>query len=61
MKDRRWSLLTMFHWTEQKIRVHAQYCVLALASPADGREAKNAGMVMSVRSSSPTSRGSRRP
>ena len=23
--------ISMFHWTEQKIRVHAQYCVLALA------------------------------
>ena len=40
----------MFHWTEQKIRVHAQYCVLALAvARLMAREAKNAGMVMSVR------------
>jgi transposase len=40
----------MFHWTEQKIRVHAQYCVLALAvARLMVREAKNAGMVMSVR------------
>jgi len=40
----------MFHWTEQKIRVHAQYCVLALAvARLMAREAKNAGMVTSVR------------
>jgi transposase len=40
----------MFHWTEQKIRVHAQYCVLALAvARLMAREAKNAGMAMSVR------------
>jgi transposase len=40
----------MFHWTEQKIRVHAQYCVLALAvARLMAREARNAGMTMSVR------------
>jgi len=40
----------MFHWTDSKIRVHAQYCVLALcvARPMT-REAKNAGIAMSVR------------
>ena len=38
----------MFHWTEQKIRAHARYCVLARARLM-AREAKNAGMVMSVR------------
>jgi transposase len=40
----------MFHWTEQKIRVHAQYCVLALAvARLMAREARSAGMAMSVR------------
>ncbi len=40
----------MFHWTEPKIRVHAAYCVLALAvARLMAREAKNAGMSMSVR------------
>ena len=40
----------MFHWTEQKIRVHVFYCVLALAvARLMAREAKNAGMAMSVR------------
>jgi hypothetical protein len=33
LKDRRAvSFSPMFHWTEQKIRVHVFYCVLALAS-----------------------------
>jgi hypothetical protein len=39
-----------FHWTEQKIRVHAQYCVVALAvARLMAREARSAGMTMSVR------------
>jgi len=40
----------MFHWTDSKIRVHAQYCVLALCvARLMTREAKNAGIAMSVR------------
>jgi transposase len=40
----------MFHWTEQKIRVHVFYCVLALmAARLMTREAERAGTHMSVR------------
>jgi hypothetical protein len=40
----------MFHWTDQKIRVHASYCVLALAvARLMVREAKQSGLDMSVR------------
>jgi transposase len=44
------SFSPMFHWTEQKIRVHVQYCVLALlVARLMVREAKRAGIAMSVR------------
>src|SRR5664280_2945619 len=51
MKDREVvSFSPMFHWTDQKIRVHAFYCVLALAvARLMEREAKRAGLDMSVR------------
>ncbi len=44
------SFSPMFHWTEQKIRVHVFYCVLALmAARLMVREAGQAGVHMSVR------------
>ncbi len=44
------SFSPMHHWTDQKIRVHAFYCVLALAiAHLMRREARNAGLPMSVR------------
>ena len=44
------SFSPMFHWTDQKIRVHVFYCVLALAvARLMAREAEKAGMAMSVR------------
>ena len=44
------SFSPMFHWTDQKIRVHAFYCVLALAvARLMVREASRAGLAMSVR------------
>jgi transposase len=44
------SFSPMFHWTEQKIRVHVFYCVLALmAARLMVREADRAGMHLSVR------------
>jgi len=44
------SFSPMFHWTDQKIRVHAFYCVLALAvARLMVREADRAGVHMSVR------------
>ena len=44
------SFSPMFHWTEQKIRVHVFYCVLALvAARLMTREAERAGLHMSVR------------
>jgi transposase len=51
MKDPRVvSFSPMFHWTDQKIRVHAFYCVLALTvARLMVREADRAGMHMSVR------------
>ena len=51
MKDRSVvSFSPMFHWTDQKIRVHAFYCVLALAvARLMVREATRAGLPMSVR------------
>jgi transposase len=51
MKDRRVvSFSPMFHWTDQKIRVHTFYCVLALtAARLMAREAEQAKMPMSVR------------
>jgi transposase len=51
MKDRQVvSFSPMFHWTDQKIRVHAFYCVLALAiTRLMVREAEQSGLDMSVR------------
>ncbi len=44
------SFSPMFHWTDQKIRVHAFYCVLALTvARLMVREADRAGVGMSVR------------
>jgi transposase len=44
------SFSPMFHWTEQKIRVHVFYCVLALmVARLMAREAARAGLAMSVR------------
>jgi transposase len=44
------SFSPMFHWTDQKIRVHAFYCVLALTvARLMVREADRAGIHMSVR------------
>jgi transposase len=44
------SFSPMFHWTEQKIRVHAFYCVLALTiAHLMRRHAAQAGLDMSVR------------
>ena len=45
------SFSPMFHWTDQKIRVHAFYCTLALAAAhLMRRAARHAGQHMSVRS-----------
>jgi transposase len=51
MKDRTVvSFNPMFHWTDDKIRVHVFYCVLALAlARLMRREAAQAGLDMSVR------------
>jgi transposase len=44
------SFSPMFHWTEQKIRVHVFYCVIALmAARLMTREAERVGLHMSVR------------
>ncbi len=44
------SFSPMFHWTDPKIRVHAFYCVAALAvAHLMRREAARAGITMSVR------------
>jgi transposase len=44
------SFSPMFHWTEQKIRVHVLYCVLALmVAKLMVREADQAGIHLSVR------------
>ena len=44
------SFSPMFHWTDQKIRVHAFYCTLALTvARLMVREAKAAGIDMSAR------------
>jgi transposase len=44
------SFSPMFHWTDQKIRVHVAHCVLALMTARlMVREADHAGMPMSVR------------
>jgi hypothetical protein len=51
LKDRHLvSFSPMFHWTEQKIRVHVIYCVLALAiAHLMRRRAAQAGVDLSVR------------
>jgi hypothetical protein len=52
LKDRHVvSFSPMFHWTEQKIRVHVLYCVLALATAHLMRRqaAAQAGLDLSVR------------
>jgi transposase len=51
MKDRLVvSFSPMFHWTEQKIRVHVFYCVLALmVARLMARETERANLPMSVR------------
>jgi transposase len=51
LKDRHVvSFSPMFHWTEQKIRVHVFYCVLALAiAHLMRRQAAQAGLHLSVR------------
>jgi transposase len=51
LKDRHVvSFSPMFHWTEQKIRVHVFYCVLALAiAHLMRRQAATAGLDLSVR------------
>jgi hypothetical protein len=51
MKDRLVvSFSPMFHWTEQKIRVHVFYCVLALmVARLMARETERAKIPMSVR------------
>ena len=51
MKDRSVvSFSPMYHWTDAKIRVHAFYCVLALAvARLLALEAARAGLAMSVR------------
>ncbi|MFA5890956.1 MAG: IS1634 family transposase [Actinomycetota bacterium] len=44
------SFSPMFHWTDQKVRVHVFYCVLALTiAHLMRREAARAGLDMSVR------------
>lgn len=44
------SFSPMFHWTDQKIKVHVFYCVLGLAiAQLMRREAERAGFKMSVR------------
>jgi hypothetical protein len=44
------SFSPMLHWTDQKIRVHVLYCVLALAvAHLLRRQAAQAGLAMSVR------------
>jgi transposase len=44
------SFSPMFHWTDQKIRVHALYCVLALmVAHLLRRQATRAGIPLSVR------------
>ena len=43
------SFSPMFHWTDQKIRVHSFYCVIALTvARLMRREAQRAGISMSV-------------
>ena len=52
----------MFHWTDQKVRVHVFYCVLALTvAHLLRRQAAQAGLGMSVRELLATWPASRRP
>jgi len=56
------SFYPMFHWTEQKIRVHVFCCVLALVvARLMVREADRVGIHLRSASSSPPWRGSKRP
>jgi transposase len=50
MKDPHWvSFSPAFHWTDQKLRVHAFYCVMALTlSALLQRQAAKAGIDMSI-------------
>ena len=50
MKDPHWvSFCPAFHWTDQKLRVHAFYCVLALTlSSLLQRKAAHAGIKLSI-------------
>ena len=50
MKDPHWvSFCPAFHWTDQKLRVHAFYCVLALTlSSLLQRKAAQAGIKLSI-------------
>jgi hypothetical protein len=50
MKDPHWvSFSPTFHWTDQKLRVHAFYCVLALClSSLLQRKAAQAGMHLTI-------------
>jgi transposase len=52
MKDPHWvSFSPAFHWTDQKLRVHAFYCVLALMlSSLLQRRAAQAGIKLTIRS-----------
>ena len=56
------SFSPMFHWTEQKIRVHVFYCVLALQiAHLMRRQAARAGLHLSVRELLPSSPASAKP
>ena len=50
MKDPHWvSFSPSFHWTDQKLRVHAFYCVTALTlSALLQRKAAQAGIMLTV-------------
>ena len=50
MKDPHWvSFSPAFHWTDQKLRVHAFYCILALTlSSLLQRKAAQAGIKLSI-------------
>ena len=48
----------MFHWTDQKIRVHSFYCVIALTiARVMRRQAQHAGITISVTELLDTLRG----
>ena len=50
MKDPHWvSFSPVFHWTDQKLRVHAFYCILALMlSSLLQRNAAHAGIQLTI-------------